>query len=159
VTATTCARYGQGILVAALLLAVAGDTAIGAATARATLRIKMNAATLEGPGAHVAVWLGANDRLRDWIQGGIEIEYGNGHPYVYLETGHAGKQTRLIRTATRFGTVSTFRLYVIGQYWQVVTNGRLSPIRIRIVNPDIQQHVEIDRGTVSVSIDGLVQHG
>jgi hypothetical protein len=150
----------KAVLVAAILvLAAGGDAAIGAASARATLRIKMNAATLESPGSHVAVWLGANDRLRDWIQGGIEIEWGNRHPFVYLETGHAGKQTRLLRTATRFGTVSTFRLYVIGQYWQVVTNGRLSPIRIRVRNPDIQQHVEIDRGTVSVSVDGLVSHG
>jgi len=48
--------------------------------------------------------------LRDRIQGGIEYSYGDPHPYIYLETGHAGLQTKLLRTATTFGQMSTIRL-------------------------------------------------
>jgi hypothetical protein len=125
----------------------------------ATIHIKMNSARLTVPNSHVAVWVGANDKLHDWIQGGIEISYGDSHPWVYLETGHNGKQTKLLRTPTVYGQITTFRLIANGQYWQVITNGKLSPIRIRLNNPTVQIDVEKTYGaTVSVSIDGKVQH-
>jgi hypothetical protein len=120
----------------------------------------MNSARLAAPGSAVAVWLGANDGLRDWIQGGIEMSYGDKHPWIYLETGHAGRQTKITRIATVFGRTTTFRLVSDGQYWQVVTDGVKSPIRIRLNDPDIQQYVEKHgRGSVSVEIDGVVQYG
>jgi hypothetical protein len=144
------------LLGAVLLIALAGDS-LSSSGARATLRVKMIAAHLNGPGAHVAVWLGANDGLRDWIQGGIEIEYGDPHPYVYFETGHKGRQTAFTRKATVLGRAATLRLVTNGQYWQIVIDGRLIPTRIRLDRPTILQHVEILDGTISASIDGVVQ--
>jgi hypothetical protein len=157
----TLAAAGALILLAAL----AGDSRSSptAEALRETLRVKMLAAHLNGPGAHVAVWLGVND-LRDWIQGGIEIEYGNAHPYVYFETGfftatHAARQTAFTRRPTVFGRVTTLRLVTKGDYWQIVIDGRLIPTRIRLSHgkPRILSHVEILDGTVSASIDGIVQ--
>ena len=152
---------GAAFAAAVLILFVlsARGSAQSSSQERATLRIKMNSARLYVPSSHVAVWLGSNDGLRDWIQGGIEYSYGDPHPYIYLETGHAGLQTKLLRTATTFGQMSTIRLVSIGRYWQVVINGRLDPTRIRLNNPTVQIDVEKTYGgTVSVSINGQVQH-
>jgi hypothetical protein len=128
------------------------------AQAARSLRITIESAHVPVPGGHVALWLGANDRLHDWIQGGLEVENGDTHPWLYLETGHAGQQTRLHRTAWAYGKPAKVRL-IRGHdgYWQMVTNGVLSPVRVKFRStPTVLQDVEETHGSSArLTVNGV----
>lgn len=116
---------------------------------RATL--KLLSAECSWPGAHAAVWLGANDESR-WIQGGVEINNGEQHPSAYIEIGLGGKQVFFDAVPVEFGESVSIRLICEGRTWSVVRNGVRCVREITLSHATVDSMLETFGGSVAVGV-------
>lgn len=77
---------------------------------------KVAAVGMIAAAAHSAVWLGASNPQRTWIQAGLE----GPHPYAYVETGRYGHQRSIRLWKVSAGHIAHIRLLQRGARWRVV---------------------------------------
>lgn len=91
-------------------------------------RVAIHSALLRSEGSHVAVWAGVNaSRNQEWVQGGVMQEFGDSHPWAYIEVGPPGAHYSL-------------------HTWPVKDR---EFVPVRLVHSDGRWHVEIVVGGVT----------
>ena len=85
----------------------------------------LHSATLGDAADHAAMWLGMGDYKHSWLQGGVEQEYGDAQPYLYIEAGHNGQQIHFERFPIAYGAPVYVTLvpHVDTGHWSIIVNG------------------------------------
>lgn len=100
---------------------------------RVTVTVSLDSADLgDDLDDHAAVWAGINaSRNRAWVQGGVEIEQGDPHPFAYVEVGLFGRQASLRRFPHEFGKPIVVKLRRTRDGWvAAIPPLRTVPVRI-----------------------------
>lgn len=92
----------------------------GVRQGRLSERLALLSATIVG-GSHAAVWVGVNSpRNQSWVQGGVEQEEGDTHPWAYIEIGPVGRRYSIQRWAVALGQRVPVRLVRRNGHWRAL---------------------------------------